>query len=217
MNLLEEYKHNMKKGTQIALSDKREIQLNDDNDILLSIISDGETVHSFPVPYPSAGYGGGTLLLSSSEQYLLFSYYSGQSEEAYSLFKIDNCYLKLIYESGYLYGEGASYMFFGNENFLVQALPKSLGPWYIEDAGKDADGNAFFEYGEINILDMNTMALNKHTFCVYPSENWNDNMAEKEAFYISNIEDDHILHFMMPWGEVKLTLPLNQIITLEVK
>ncbi|MDE7423028.1 MAG: hypothetical protein K2N51_04965 [Lachnospiraceae bacterium] len=201
----------MEKEKCVVLSDKREILLNDDDSISLSMISNGKTIHTFPVPYPLAGYGGGSLLLSLSEQYLLFSYYSGQSEEAYRLFKISNCGLECVYESGYHCGECASYIFSGNEEFLIQVLPRSMGPWYMDDAETNKDGVAFFEFGEINILNMGNKILSKHLIYVYPSNDWNGDMTE-EPFYISEIVDDHILHIIMPWGEEELVLPLNDII-----
>ena len=204
----------MRSGKHIVLSDKREILLNDENDITLSIISDGKVVYLFPVSYPLAGYGGGTLLLSLSEKYLLFSYYSGQSEEAFVLFKIDDYGLESVYESGYLCGEDARYFFSNNENLLIQTLPAYIGEWCLEDnVQTDANGKLFFEYGEINILDIKKKTLNRHIFHVYPSGHWNDERAEEEPFYISDIVDDRILHVMLPWGEKEFALPMDDIIT----
>ena len=114
--------------TSVTLSDMREIFL--DDDIIISMKRDDEILHTFEVPFPSAGYGGGMLMLSPSERYLVFSYYSGQSEEAYILFEIQNSCLEFIYSSDYLYGEGVSYLFSEHEELLYQALPKSIGPWY---------------------------------------------------------------------------------------
>ena len=49
-------------------------------------------------------------MLSPSERYLVFSYYSGQSEEAYILLEIQDSCLEFTYGSDYLYREGASIM-----------------------------------------------------------------------------------------------------------
>lgn len=96
----------MKEGTHLTLKDGREILLQDDKDIFLSVRSGHETLSSYPFTCPSGGYGGGTLLLSPSEQYLIFSFFSGQSEEGFSLFHIEDSRLVPLFESEYFYGEG---------------------------------------------------------------------------------------------------------------
>ena len=83
--------------TSVTLIDMLEIFL--DDDIIISMKRDDEILHTFEVPFPSAGYGGGMLMLSPSERYLVFSYYSGQSEEAYILFEIQDSCLEFIYGS----------------------------------------------------------------------------------------------------------------------
>ena len=95
----------MKLGQWIILNDGRRIVLEDKEEICLTLYSCAEAGQTFLVPYPSAGYGGGSLWLSLSEKYLLFAYYSGESEEAYCLFRIEDGGLKLVYESGYRCGE----------------------------------------------------------------------------------------------------------------
>ncbi|MDE7326635.1 MAG: hypothetical protein K2N63_10210 [Lachnospiraceae bacterium] len=213
----------MKEGRHILLRDKREIILHDDiilqndNAILISILLEGNTIYSYPIAYPSGGYGGGTMLLSLSEQYLLFSYYSGQSEEAYILLRIRDSYLESVYESGYLCGEGASYVFSEDENYLFQALPASLGSWYVdENAQMDENKTPYFQYGEINMLHIGNKEVKKHSLNVYPSWNWDEDMAEAEPFYISAVADQ-FLSLAMPWGEIKLEFPLQDIIVLTSK
>lgn len=80
----------MREGACLTLSDGREVRLQDDSDILLSICSNHEETYSLPFSCPPGGYGGGTLLLSPSEQYLIFSFFSGESEEGFSLFRIED-------------------------------------------------------------------------------------------------------------------------------
>lgn len=201
----------------VVLKDDQKIVLNDEeNDILLSIISDGETKYTFSVPWPSAGYGGGELFLSLSEQYLIFSYYSGQGDEAFMLFKIDNCSLELIYESGNLYGEGASYCFSNDEKFLLQTL--RTGWWYDEsEAETDKDGNHFYEFGTIRVLDINKRTLNEHMIHVYPSSNWEEGITDNGPFEISKMVNDNMVNITMPWGEETFTFPLEKIILLKMK
>ena len=173
----------MKLGQWIILNDGRRIVLEDKEEICLTLYSCADAGQTFLVPYPSAGYGGGNLWLSLSEKYLLFAYYSGESEEAYCLFRIEDGGLKLVYESGYRCGEGASYAFADNETFLVQALPASVGPWYLEEACTDADGRRYFAYGELNILDIQKGTMERHLLRVVPSADWDEQFAEAEAFF----------------------------------
>ena len=196
----------MKEGTHLTLKDGREIFLQDDTDILLLICSKHEIIYSHPFTCPSGGYGGGTLLLSPSEQYLIFSFFSGQSEEGFSLFQIEDSRLVPLFESEYFYGEGASYLFSDDEGVLFQSLLGGFGPWYVEDAYQDEEGAPYFQYGEINILDVKSKSLSRHKFRVYPSESWEAEIDGPSA--ISKITGGDTLHIAMPWGEEMLTLPL---------
>ena len=67
----------------VFLSDNRKVVLEDDDDIILSFVSDDKAESRFEVPYPSGGYGGGWLKLSPSKNYVVFSYFSGESEEGF--------------------------------------------------------------------------------------------------------------------------------------
>ena len=201
----------------VVLDDKQEIQLNDDNGILISIKSDNEIIHTLEISYPSAGYGGGRLLLSPSKQYLLFSYYSGESEEAYIIFKISDSHLESVYHSEYLCGEGASYIFSESEEFLFQLLPESVGPWYKEDTKIDQEGNLFFEFCQINILDIGSKEISKYKIRVIPSKDWDEDIAEKEPPRFIGVTDNFMLRMAMPWGEEKLAFPLDDVIVFRPK
>lgn len=111
----------------VFLTDGRKIVLEEDDDLILSLTSNDKTEDTYKMPYPSGGYGGGSLQLSPSEKYLVFSYFSGESEEAFSLFEIENGRLKFLYDSGYLYGEDAHYSFVNDEKILVQTFVLSSG------------------------------------------------------------------------------------------
>lgn len=200
----------MKLGQWIILNDGRRIVLEDKEEICLTLYSCADAGQTFLVPYPSAGYGGGNLWLSLSEKYLLFAYYSGESEEAYCLFRIEDGGLKLVYESGYRCGEGASYAFADNETFLVQALPASVGPWYLEDACTDADGRRYFAYGELNILDIQKGTMERHLLRVVPSADWDEQFAEAEAFFVDEKTSKDMVTLAMPWGEEALSFPLKE-------
>lgn len=104
----------------VVLRDKRKIVLEDDNDILISLISGDKIIYAFHVSCPPGGYGGGMLLLSPSEQYLLFSFYSGESEEACMIFRIYASCLESVHASGYLQGKGQATFFRTAKNFYIR-------------------------------------------------------------------------------------------------
>lgn len=96
---------------------REKVILEDDDEIILSLISNDTVENRFEISYASGGYGGGSLQLSPSKKYLIFSYFSGESEEAFALLKIENEQINLLYDSGYFYGEEADYSFVNDEKF----------------------------------------------------------------------------------------------------
>ena len=193
----------------VFLPDGINVILDDDDDIILSVLSDGKTENSFEIPYPSGGYGGGSLLLSPSGNYLVFSYFSGQSEEAFSLFTIENGHLKFLYDSGYLYGEEANYSFINDEKILVQTF--RTGTWYEENAETDQHGDIYYEFGELNLFNLETHELNRHTIHVYPSDNWEEEKTDIGTFSFSEINGSEF-NITMPWGKVTFHGPLEKIL-----
>lgn len=89
----------------VTLADGSKIILQDEDDITLSLVSNDKIKNIFRFPCPSGGYGGGSLLLSPSEKYVIFSYFSGESEEGFALFEIVDYQFKFLYDSDYLYGD----------------------------------------------------------------------------------------------------------------
>lgn len=156
----------------VFLSDGRIIALNDDVKPAISLISNGNTDDIFKLPCPFGGYGGGILLLSPSEKYLVFSYFSGESEEAFSLFEIGSERLRLVYNSGYLYGEDARYGFAKDEKILVQTV--RTGFWDKENPQIDENGDAYFDFGELNLFDLEAREFGRHTIRVYPPDDWEE-------------------------------------------
>lgn len=191
----------------VTLSDNRQILLEDENDIVLSVVSGGETKVRLPAAYPSAGYGGGALSLSASEGYLLFSYCSGQSEEAFIVFRIAGDDLEPVYESGYLFGEGAGYLFSDDEAFLFQAL--RTGWWYEEAAETDKNGCSYYIFGQINVLDVENKTFWKHSIRVYPADDWIEEVTDEGPFRLCETVPGGALGVRMPWGKETLALPLQ--------
>jgi len=198
----------------VTLGDKREIHLHDgDDDFSISIVSDGKVLFDLPLPFPRRGYAGGSLCVSPVGTYLLFAYYSGQSEEAFMLFKIKQNALEMVFESPYRYGEAASYGFSDDEKLLVQGLPFTCSewerPWLEKDVKTDADGHLFFEFGKIKTLNMASMAMNEYMIRIYPAHDWHPEQVDYEPYMFPRMIAGDALKISMPWGDEILRLPLK--------
>lgn len=195
----------------VFLSDNRKVVLEDDDDIILSLVSDDKSENRFEVPYPSGGYGGGWLMLSPSENYVVFSYFSAESEEGFCLFQIEDSQLELIYDSGYLYGEEANYSFVDNERILVQTF--RTGAWYEENAEADENGDLYYEFGELNLFYMETQELSRHTIHVYPSDDWEEEVTDVGTFAFSDLNGSEF-HVTVPWGKATFYAPLESVLVI---
>jgi hypothetical protein len=196
----------------VFLKDKREIYLNDeDYPISFSIVSNGKPLFDFPFSDPSSGYGGGHIFLSPSESYLIFLYYSGQHEEAFTLFEIGNK-LELFYESDYLIGAGATYSFSKDEKIFIQFLPDSHDGWCGREPEEDEEGKQFYSFGYINTLDMEKKEFLQHKVLIYPIGDWQaEQYWEPNKIYepLSPELTDDILTISMPWGNERIKFPLE--------
>ena len=195
----------------VFLSDNRKVVLEDDDDIILSFVSDDKAESRFEVPYPCGGYGGGWLTLSPSKNYVVFSYFSGESEEGFCLFNIEDHQLKLVYDSGYLYGEEANYSFVNNERILVQTF--RTGAWYQENAEADENGDLYYEFGELNLFYMETQELSRHTIHVYPSDDWEEEVTDVGTFAFSDLNGSEF-HVTVPWGKATFYAPLESVLVI---
>ncbi|MFO0596342.1 MAG: hypothetical protein U0228_13585 [Myxococcaceae bacterium] len=88
----------------------------------MSVVVDGggEPRKRVSIPYPSAGYGGHELLLSSNERYLVLWLYSGQSQIGFELFTFAPV-LKHVASLPYVLGEGLGPAFSADERYLAVA------------------------------------------------------------------------------------------------
>ena len=191
----------------VTLADGSKIILQDEDNISLSLISNDGTKDIFQFPYHSGGYGGGSLLLSPSERYVIFFYFSGESEEGFVLLEIVNHQFKFLYDSDYLYGEDANYGFADNEKILIQTF--RIGSWYIEDAKTDESGDMYYTFGELNLLNLETLNLDRHTILVYPSDDWKEEKTDVGIFLFTDIADG-MLSVEMPWGNEIFQYPLQE-------
>ena len=199
----------------VILSDERQVILEDEDEIAISLVLKDNVKNIFRFACPSGGYGGGSLLLSPSEKYLIFSYFSGESEEAFALFKIEEDYLKLLYDSKYLYGEDANYNFMDHEKFLIQTV--RTGSWYKDEAQTDENGDRYYEFGELNIFNLESCKLERHTILVYPSDDWTEEETDAGSFFISDMIDGKLLNVKMPWGSETFHYPLQDTLVIKCK
>lgn len=196
----------------VTLADGRRIVLHDEDDISLSLVLNNGVEEALSFSHLSGNYGGGTLLLSPSQRYVIFSYFSGESEEGFALLEIANNRLKLLYDSDYLYGEDANYSFANNERTIIQTF--RTGAWYQNEAEIDENGDMYYEFGELNLFSLETNNLNRHTILVYPSDDWKEEETDIGTFLFSGITDG-MLRVEMPWGIEAFEYPLQE--TLVVK
>lgn len=198
--------------SHVTLADGRRIVLHDEDDISLSLVSNNGVEETLPFSHLPGNYGGGTLLLSPSQRYVIFSYFSGESEEGFALLEIANNRLKLLYDSDYLYGEDANYSFANDERTIIQTF--RTGAWYQNEAEIDENGDMYYEFGELNLFSLETNNLNRHTILVYPSDDWKEEETDIGTFSFSGIADG-MLKVKMPWGIEAFEYPLQE--TLVVK
>ncbi len=196
----------------VTLADGSRIVLDDEDNVLLSLLSHNGVEDTLQFPHLSGNYGGGSLLLSPSQKYLIFSYFSGESEEGFALLEIANNRLKLLYDSDYLYGEDANYSFTNNETIIIQTF--RTGAWYQDDASIDENGDMYYEFGELNLLNLETYDLDRHTILVYPFADWKEEETDAGTFLFSDITSG-MLRIEMPWGSESFPFPLQE--TLIVK
>lgn len=196
----------------VTLKDGSEIRLNDD-ELTIEKLMHGEVISSIELAYPSAGYAGGSVYVSPSEKYILFAYYSGQSEEAFILLT-HNEDITLLYDSGYLFGEAASYCFTMDEGTLIQALPYSCiewwMPWIDGDTEKDEEGNVYFAFGSINIFDIHRGELMSHEILIYPESGWKPDEQKYDPLLLPEMIGDNFLKLSWPWEVGGLRLPITE-------
>lgn len=196
---------------EVILKNGGKILLEDDREIFLTLISKGEVRDRFELPYPNAGYGGGGLKLSPSGKYLVLSYFSGESEEAFALFEVSEG-LKFLYNSGYFYGEGAKYGFSADEKTLIQTF--RTDNYYRENAKTDENGELYYNFGELNLFDIKDLKLERHSLRVYPAQDWIEEETDIGDFSFLKMDDEQIT-VALPWGEAAFQRPLKDILTVQ--
>jgi hypothetical protein len=199
----------------ITLNDGTQIQLSDENELSIVKTVNGELVSSVQLEFPSAGYAGGAIHASPCESYILFAFYSGQSEEAFTLLKNGES-IEILFESGYEFGEAASYCFSKDKNTLFQGLPLRCTEWWIpwedDDMDEDAEGNKYFEFGSINTLNIQTGELKRNEIRIQPTNDWESVESEYNPLLLQHKVAKNVLRISWPWAEEILKLPLPNIL-----
>lgn len=190
----------------VVLLDGRKVVLEDGDAITLLLIFGDRIEDRWELPDSSGGYGGGSLWLSPSERYLVFSYFSGESEEAFCLLIIENGQFTFVYHFGYLYGEDAGYCFVQDEKILIQTL--RTGMWYRENAETDPDGGIYYQFGELNLFDLETCSYSRHRIDVYPANDWEEEKTDVGSFAFSDLAGS-TYHIIVPWGQAAFHAPLG--------
>lgn len=97
--------------------------------LLLRETVDGAVASEAALPYPGGGLGGGFLLVSPTERFVVVAMFSGQSEDGFELFDRRTA-LKRVFGQEYLAGEASSYAFSDDESVLIMAVPATCTGWW---------------------------------------------------------------------------------------
>jgi hypothetical protein len=209
-----------------ALSDGRRVSVvlrgsvADPDGIGVQLLRDDVVIDEVLLPFPNAGLGGGHIVLSSSERFALLSTFSGQSEEGYELFRLDDR-ITLVARLSYQFGEAASYCFSPDESLLVMALPSSCiewwSPWDEGEAEPAEEGRSCFNFGLLTVQDTATARISFHELAVTVPAAWQPSRAEYDPDLRPRFFGDRRLGLSMPWGEIELPLPLPERVVLLVE
>jgi hypothetical protein len=177
------------------------------------------SVDAVLLPYPRAGLGGGHILLSPSERFAVLSMFSGQSEEAYELFRIADGITR-VGGLGYQFCEAASYCFSPDETSLVMALPFTCSEWWLpwdeEEAEPDGAGRFAFGFGELRLHQIVTGDISVHELRVNAAEGWQPARTEYDPDLRPRFLSRHQLALSMPWGEITVPVPLPDRVVMAV-
>jgi hypothetical protein len=170
-------------------------------------------------PYPKAGLGGGGSTPSGTESLILFSYFSGQSEEAYRVISLDGPMQQVCF-CDYLFGEAASYCFSPDERTLLMALPTCISEWWLpwedDELETDASGRRFLDFGVLRLHEIHTGAASHHVLRVFFSDGWHPDETEYDPDLAPQLEADGRIGISLPWGMLRLAPPVPGIVELHL-
>ena len=67
----------------------------------------------------------------------------------------------------------------------------------------------YYEFGELNLLDLETFSLDRHTVFVCPSDDWEEEKTDVGTFLFTYMADG-MLRVEMPWGSEIFPYPLQE-------
>lgn len=179
---------------------------------------DGRVLDLLTWPYPAQGFGGGALTLSPSGRLVLFSYFSGQSEEAYAVVSVDGP-LREVGACAYQIGEAASYAFSPDERWLLMALPATCTEWwlpFVDDELAEDERGAYLDFARLLVQRVGGSAATVHAIRAYPPDAWQPPDDATDADLHPAIDDCGRVRLRLPWGEVVLDPPLPPVLRLDL-
>lgn len=202
----------------LQLSDGRVVSVCTADDPIRLRIGNGASINdSLEIPYPGSGFAGGYLIASPRETFVAFSFYSGQSEECFQIFRLKPR-LEQVVAIEYMCGEASSCVFSPDEEILAFALPFSCSewwqPWDDEDTELDGSGRPFFDFGVICIQPTAGGDFSTHTLRVTLPNSWEPEREDYDPFLKPEFRGTNSVLVSMPWGREVFSLPLDPVICL---
>jgi hypothetical protein len=159
------------------------------------------------------------IFLSPSERFVVLSVFSGQSEERYDLFRVDEG-LERVGGVPYQFGEVANYCFSEDEAFLVMALPATCSEWWVlsEDGEPEPGDGEHVSFGFATVLFHNIKDANisVHQVRVAVPADWSSAELNYEPDLHPRLATGSRLLLAMPWGDTEVALPMAPVVTIAV-
>jgi len=187
--------------------------------VLIQLIRPNGNTETCEIPNSKYGIAGGSFVISPSERFAIFHYYSGQSEEAYALFRLADGFTHLASQD-YLHGEVASFCFSADESIMIMALPRTYTDWWetLEegDPEPDGEGRNLHEFGLVHFLEIATGQKMDHQIKISVPEELIPPQIEYDHDWKPKFLQNGGIGLSMPWGEVELPRELPGIVTIDV-
>ena len=80
----------------------------------------------------------------------------------------------------------------------------------------DENGDIYFEFGELNLFNLETYGLSRHPIYVYPIEDWEEEETDVGTFMFSEINGRQF-HVIVPWNKAAFCEPLEDVLVIRAK
>ena len=169
-----------------------------------------ELLGEVTLPYPKAGLAGGHFVLSPSQHLAVLSIFSGQSEEGYELFRLNDSIARIT-GLPYQVGEFASFCFSSDEALLVMALPFRCSEWWLPwdegEAHADGQGRFTFGFGQVRVHDIAKGDVSVHEMQLSAPATWHPSRVEYDPDLRPTFLSADRLQLWVPWGPIVLPFP----------